>query len=100
MDCKRFFHHRGMGEMVFALTAFSSLFSAVFMLLAGIGLLTALLSLRMTMEGFSVQATGIVMSFYFMGLGLGQFLIMVSDVSRTDQFMIVGILMCPSLVPV
>lgn len=175
--------------MVFALTAFSSLFSAVFMLLAGVGLLTTLLSLRMTMEGFSVQATGIVMSFYFLGLvagsfichhlvqrvghirafavfasmccvsalahglwvsmytwgflrlvtgvsitglymvveswlneftssknrgkvfsvymaitylglGLGQFLLMVSDVSRTDQFMIVGILMCLSLVPV
>lgn len=175
--------------MVFSLTAFSSLFSAVLMLLAGVGLLTTLLSLRMTMEGFSVQSTGIIMSFYFLGLvvgsftchhlvqrvghirafavfaamccvsalahgiwismyawgflrlvtgvsitglymvieswlnectpskdrgkvfsvymaitylglGVGQFLIMVSDVSRTDQFMIVGMLMCLSLVPV
>jgi len=59
--------------MVTTLYAFSSLFHAVFILLAGIGLLSTFLSLRMTMEGYSATVTGIVMSGYFVGLIVGSF---------------------------
>ena len=53
------------------LFSFVALFWAVLLLLTGVGLLSTFLSLRMTVEGFSAQTTGLVMSSYFVGLVLG-----------------------------
>jgi MFS family permease len=47
------------------------LYTAVFILLMGMGLLGTLLSLRMTVAGFSSLATGLVQSSYYLGLVLG-----------------------------
>jgi len=47
------------------------LYTAVFTLLMGLGLLGTLLSLRMTMAGFSSLATGLVQSAYYIGLVFG-----------------------------
>lgn len=60
--------------MVTTLHAFSSLFYAVFILLSGVGLLSTFLSLRMTVEGYSAQVTGLVMSGFFVGLIIGSFI--------------------------
>lgn len=57
--------------MVSTLVSFTALFTAVFTLLMGVGLLNTLLSLRMTLEGFSPQRTGLIMAAYFAGLVLG-----------------------------
>jgi len=57
--------------MVSTLVSFTALFTAVFTLLMGVGLLNTLLSLRMTLEGFSPQRTGLIMAAYFAGLVMG-----------------------------
>jgi len=57
--------------MVSTVTSFTALFSAVFMMLMGVGLLGTLLSLRMTQTGFSTQVTGFVLAAYFIGLLIG-----------------------------
>ena len=57
--------------MIAALTSFLALFVAVFCLMTGVGLLGTYLSLRLTIEGFSAQTTGWVMSAYFLGLVSG-----------------------------
>lgn len=62
-----------MNRMVSTLSAFFSLYNAVFLLLAGIGLLSTFLSLRMTLEGYSATVVGMVMSGYFVGLIAGSF---------------------------
>jgi MFS family permease len=54
-------------------SAFGALFTAVFILLTGNGLLNTLLSARMAAEGFSMATTGLVFSCYFMGLLAGSF---------------------------
>lgn len=59
--------------MVNALSTFSALFTAVFILLTGNGLLTTLLSARMAAEGFSTAVTGLVLSGYYIGLLAGSF---------------------------
>lgn len=59
--------------MVNALSAFGALFTAVFILLTGNGLLTTLLSTRMAAEGFSTAVTGLVLSGYYIGLLAGYF---------------------------
>ncbi len=59
--------------MISALVSFAALFAAVFSLLMGIGLLGTHLSLRMTIEGFSTQVTGLILSAYFLGLASGSF---------------------------
>ena len=50
------------------------LFAATFIFLVGNSLLNTLLSTRMAVEGFSLAATGMVLSWYFMGLLAGSFL--------------------------
>jgi len=50
------------------------LFTAVFICLAGNGLLNTLLSTRMAVEAFSVATIGIILSCYFIGLLSGSFL--------------------------
>jgi MFS family permease len=57
--------------MVSTLGSFFALYTAVFSLLMGMGLLGTLLSLRMTVAGFSSLATGLVQSSYYLGLVLG-----------------------------
>lgn len=57
--------------MVSTIGSFLALYTAVFSLLMGMGLLGTLLSLRMTMAGFSSLATGLVQSAYYLGLVLG-----------------------------
>ncbi|HIJ54615.1 MAG TPA: MFS transporter [Deltaproteobacteria bacterium] len=60
--------------MLPTLLSFAALFTAVFSLMMGIGLLGTHLSLRMTIEGFSTQVTGLILSGYFFGLVSGSFL--------------------------
>lgn len=57
--------------MVHTLFGFVALYTAVFILLTGVGLLGTFLSLRMSIEGFSDQVTGVVMSGYYVGTVLG-----------------------------
>ncbi len=57
--------------MVSTLVSFTTLFSAVFMLMAGVGLLNTLLSLKLTLADFSAQAIGGIMACYFIGLIIG-----------------------------
>lgn len=52
---------------------FVSLYSSVFFLLTGLGLLNTFLSLRLTMAGIGVQITGLVLTVYYMGLTMGTF---------------------------
>jgi MFS family permease len=60
-------------SMLTTLASFAGLFSAVFSLLMGVGLLGTLLSLRMTLEGFSAPTVGMMMAAYYAGLVLGSF---------------------------
>ena len=59
--------------MAHTLFGFVAIYTAVFILLAGVGLLGTFLSLRMSIEGFSEQVTGLVMSGYYVGTILGGF---------------------------
>lgn len=60
-----------MRKMVSTLVPFTMLFGAVLILMTGVGLLNTLISLKLTLAGFSAQATGAVMACYFIGLILG-----------------------------
>ena len=57
--------------MISTLTSFLALYTAVFSLLMGMGLLGTFLSLRMTMSGFSPMATGLIQAAYYLGLVIG-----------------------------
>jgi MFS family permease len=57
--------------MFATLSSFLALYTAVFSLLMGMGLLGTFLSLRMTMAGFSPLATGMVQAAYYLGLVAG-----------------------------
>ncbi len=57
--------------MVSLFISFTGLFSAVFCLLMGVGLLGTLLSLRMAMAGFSPLVIGLIMAAYYVGLVAG-----------------------------
>lgn len=59
--------------MVSSWVSFTALYAAVFLLLMGVGLLSTLLSLRLTLEGFSAPVTGAIMAAYYAGLVLGSF---------------------------
>ena len=59
--------------MASALASFAALYSAVLLLMMGVGLLGTQLSLRLTIEGFGAQATGLVMAAYYFGLVSGSF---------------------------
>lgn len=52
---------------------FIALYSAVMLLMTGIGLLNTYLGLRLSLEGLSTQATGLVLTAYFGGLIFGTF---------------------------
>ncbi|MFH1153900.1 MAG: MFS transporter [Pseudomonadota bacterium] len=60
--------------MTAILVPFIALYTAVLTLMMGIGLLNTFLSLRMTLEGYSTQTTGLVLTAYYVGLILGNFL--------------------------
>ena len=60
--------------MVAAVGAFFALFTAVFILLTGVGLLGTFLSLRTVIAGFATQTTGLIMASYFLGMSLGHFI--------------------------
>ena len=57
--------------MASALASFGALYAAVLLLMMGVGLLSTQLSLRLVMEGFSTQITGLAMSTYYLGLVFG-----------------------------
>ncbi|MEJ2474023.1 MAG: MFS transporter [Desulfobacterales bacterium] len=59
--------------MAHTLFSFVALYAAVFIFVTGVGLLGTFLSLRMSLEGFSEQVTGMVMSGYYVGTVLGCF---------------------------
>ena len=61
--------------MVTTLGSFGALFSAALFFLMGNVVLSTLLSLRMTIEGFPPRAIGLVMSCYFLGYLAGFFLL-------------------------
>ena len=50
-----------------------SLYAAVFALAMGLGLLATFLSVRLTLQGFSTQVTGLILTAYFMGSVVGTF---------------------------
>jgi MFS family permease len=52
---------------------FIALYSAVFLLMIGIGLLGTFLPLQLTIAGFSAQTIGFVTSSYFVGMLFGAF---------------------------
>lgn len=60
--------------MIESLRMFRALLAAVFIFFIGNGLLGTLISTRMTLEGFSIEATGNVLSGYFLGLLVGSFI--------------------------
>lgn len=55
------------------LSPFTALYAATFALMAGIGLLGSFLGVRLTMDGFSVETIGRVMTAYYLGLLAGTF---------------------------
>lgn len=57
--------------MVRSVGAFLALFTAVFTLMVGVGLLGTFLSLRTVIDGFATQITGLIMACYFLGMSLG-----------------------------
>ncbi|AOY58478.1 MULTISPECIES: MFS transporter [Desulfococcus] len=57
--------------MVSTFVPFTALFAAVLILMAGVGLLNTLLSLKLTLAGFAPQTIGGIMACYFVGLILG-----------------------------
>jgi MFS family permease len=57
--------------MLQALASVASLLLGVALLLMGIGLLGTLIAVRMTLEGFSAEALGLVASLYYVGLMAG-----------------------------
>lgn len=57
--------------MLSLIKPFAALYTAVFLEMAGLGLLGTYLSLRLTVEGFSAQTTGFVLTTYYAGLVTG-----------------------------
>jgi MFS family permease len=60
--------------MTSILKSFIALYTAMFLLSIGLGLLATFLSLRLTIEGFSPQITGMILTSYFIGWIVGSFL--------------------------
>ncbi len=60
--------------MVSTLISFEALYTSTLLFLMGGGVLNTQLSLSMTREGFSTQAIGITLAFYYLGLVGGYFL--------------------------
>ena len=59
--------------MASILKPFIALYTAMLLMAMGLGLLTTFLSLRLTLEGFSPQITGLILTSYFIGSIVGTF---------------------------
>lgn len=59
--------------MTSILRSFTALYVAVLILAMGLGLLATFLSVRLTLQGFSPQVTGLILTAYFMGSVAGTF---------------------------
>lgn len=59
--------------MASILKPFIALYTAMLFMATGLGLLATFLSLRLTMEGFSTQITGMILTSYFVGSVVGTF---------------------------
>ncbi|WP_300455042.1 MFS transporter [Desulfobacula sp.] len=57
--------------MTSILKSFMALYTAVLIMAMGLGLLSTFLSLRLTLEGFSTQTTGLILTAYFIGSAVG-----------------------------
>jgi MFS family permease len=64
----------GRNDILPILKLFLGLYATVLFLQTGLGLLNTFLSLRLSMEGLPAQATGMVLTAYFVGLTAGTFL--------------------------
>ncbi|MCP4671439.1 MAG: MFS transporter [Desulfobacula sp.] len=60
--------------MTSILKSFIALYTSMFLLAIGQGLLATFLSLRLTIEGFSTQITGMILTSYYIGCVVGTFL--------------------------
>jgi predicted MFS family arabinose efflux permease len=60
-------------SMVSILRPFVSLYLATLLLVMGLGLLATFLSLRLTVEGYSAQTTGFILTAYYTGMIVGTF---------------------------
>jgi MFS family permease len=61
----------GKSDMTSILKAFIALYISMLLLSMSLGLLATFLSLRLTMEGFSTQITGMILTSYFIGSVVG-----------------------------
>ena len=59
--------------MASILTPFIALYAAMLLVAMSLGLLTTFLGLRLNFEGFSVQVSGVILTFYFIGSVVGNF---------------------------
>ena len=59
--------------MTSILKSFVALYAAVLVLAMGLGLLATFLSVRLSLQGFSTQVTGLILTAYFMGSVVGAF---------------------------
>ena len=59
--------------MIAILKPFIALYAAMLLVAMSLGLLATFLSLRLTIEGFSTQITGIILTSYFIGAVVGTF---------------------------
>jgi len=59
--------------MASILKPFIAIYGAMFLLAMGLGLLATFVSLRLTIEGFSAQVTGLILTSYFIGSVVGTF---------------------------
>ncbi|MBT8358722.1 MAG: MFS transporter, partial [Deltaproteobacteria bacterium] len=59
--------------MASILKPFIALYAAMLLVAMSLGLLATFLSLRLTVEGFSTQITGIILTSYFIGAVVGTF---------------------------
>jgi len=57
--------------VTYILKSFSALYAATLVLAMGLGLLATFLSVKLTIGGFSPQATGIILTAYFIGSAVG-----------------------------
>ncbi len=57
--------------MAYILKSFLALYTATLILAMGLGLLTTFLSVKLTIGGFSPQATGVILTAYFIGSAVG-----------------------------
>ena len=59
--------------MISILKSFIALYTSMLLLAMSLGLLATFLSVRLTLQGFSTQVTGLILTAYFMGSVVGAF---------------------------